>query len=78
MNQIAFLFAYELEELIEALRRDYRSEKRLANEYPIERDHHEKNARVAIRLLETLNPRQPRREKKDQRSDVVGIAIYGT
>ena len=51
------LLSYEYEELLEALRRDMRSEQAKILDDPQHRDIHQLNYRRLIRLLEAISPR---------------------
>lgn len=53
------LFPHETQALLEALRRDYRSEEQKSQHTSCEADvfFHRQNARNALRLLDILNPR---------------------
>jgi hypothetical protein len=55
------LFEHELFALLEALRRDLRLETQKIASDPELADLHSVNARMALRLLETLRPRHSRR-----------------
>jgi hypothetical protein len=58
MNNVkALLFSHELEALLEALRRDHRSEADKACSDPVEAEWHQRNARMSLRILEVLKPR---------------------
>jgi hypothetical protein len=58
------IFAHEMEALLDALRRDLRTEqaKSLAGTPYVE--FHRNNVRNAMRLLEALNPRDPQRRNQ--------------
>lgn len=56
------IFSHEMEALLEALRRDYRSEQAKAAANSPDVEFHRRNARYALRLLELLHPRGPHRE----------------
>lgn len=61
MFQVPFIFEYEKEALLEALRRDLRTEQEKAQRSTQHREWHIGNVRYAKRLLEVLNPRGPER-----------------
>lgn len=67
INIVLDIFAHEKDVLLEALRRDLRSE--LAKSVSDTQDAHlhSLNARYVLRLLETLNPRGPHRAAYDAR-----------
>lgn len=56
IDRFAMLFEHERSALIEALRRDIRSEERRAESNPQDADYHLTNYRTTLRILETLHP----------------------
>jgi hypothetical protein len=61
MSNVPFIFKHEFEALLEALRRDLRTEQEKAQGDTRHREWHLGNVRYAMRLLEILNPRGPER-----------------
>lgn len=61
MPKVPFIFEHEMEALLEALRRDLRTEQEKAQRGAQYREQHIGNVRYAMRLLELLNPRGPER-----------------
>jgi hypothetical protein len=57
------LFPHEMEALLQALRRDLRSEQIKASMNPADADIHLCNVRFAQRVLEVLNPRGAHRSQ---------------
>lgn len=62
MCQCTGLFPHEMESLLQALRRDLRSEKLKADLNPDDATYHHRNARSVVRLLDAINPRKPNRQ----------------
>lgn len=60
IERFAMLFEHERSALIEALRRDIRSEERRAESNPQDADYHLTNYRTTLRILETLHPQSGR------------------
>lgn len=60
MTDVSFLFSHETEYLLEALRRDLRTELERAQLGDASAEWHRQNARKAVRLLEIINPRARR------------------
>lgn len=58
-QNLTFLFKHEFDALLEALRRDYRSERDQASSSDEWSDYHWRNVRQTTRLLELLSPEQP-------------------
>lgn len=67
MNQLLGIYPHELQALLEALRRDLRSERIRAFEETSEADFHRQNERHILRLLELLNPRGAHRARYEER-----------
>ena len=63
MVQFADIYPHEMQVLLEALRRDLRSERLRAAEDPAAALIHRQNERLLIRLLELFNPRGAHREE---------------
>jgi hypothetical protein len=57
-DRLQKLFPYEFEELLNALRRDLRTERELAGTDVAWSEWHEANTRMVHRLLEVLNPKR--------------------
>ncbi len=53
------LYEHEKEALLAAIRRDYREETHKIHTDPQWADFHRQNARMDIKLLESLNPKKP-------------------
>lgn len=64
-NLLHQLFPHEFEELLNALRRDLRSERELAAGDSEWADRHRINARMVYRLLEVLNPTRKILQEKE-------------
>jgi hypothetical protein len=60
-----FLFKHEFDALLEALRRDYRSERDQACSSDEWSDYHWCNVRQTTRLLELLSPEQPEKKQDE-------------
>lgn len=58
IHRFAMLLEYEKSALLEALRRDHRSEERRAASNPQDAEYHLMNSRASLKLLEALNPKQ--------------------
>lgn len=56
------IYPHEWEALLEALRRDLRSQTSMAKQALSDADFHRQNARHTLRLLELFNPRGPHRD----------------
>jgi len=80
MENIQFLFDYEREALLEALRRDLRNSKRRAMEAESTSDaeYYAFNSRFVARLLEILNPKTTEATKPIKAADSrIAVAISG-
>ncbi|WP_326505092.1 hypothetical protein [Noviherbaspirillum album] len=56
--RFASLFPHEREALLEALRRDVRTEQCKVKNNPQDAHFHSANSRIGIQILETLNPKK--------------------
>lgn len=72
MVKVAGIYPHEMQALLEALRRDLRSERIKAAGKTKDADFHRQNERHIVRLLECLNPRMSYRG-----SDHSSIPISG-
>ena len=64
IHRFAMLFEYEKSALLEALRRDMRSEERRAASHSQYAEYHLANSRTSLKLLEALSPKQIGRGKQ--------------
>jgi hypothetical protein len=60
IRHFELLYPYELQHLLEALRRDLRASEQKSFMHPLDADYHLLNYRRTLRILEILNPRKPR------------------
>lgn len=62
IQSLEMIFPHEYGELLEALRRDMRSQSQLSSNGTEWNEWHGNNVRIVKRLLEALNPRDTREE----------------
>jgi hypothetical protein len=60
LHHFELLYPYEFQHLLEALRRDLRASEQKAFMHPHDADYHLLNYRRTLRILEVLNPKNPR------------------
>ena len=73
--RFAHLHSYEKEALLEALRRDLRSERCKVRTDPQDAEFHLANSRAIIKILEALNPKSRRSETADQVTSLAAVSL---